>query len=202
MKIEVELIEQKYEELINIAKQMMSEVDDVRHSMDHINDVVTNTVEIIRLLPEESNINIEACVLSAYWHDVGRKFQDKGHGEISAKILKEELEKRSFNTEFINTCYNAIAFHTINVNSTENITILETLEGKIIRDADKIGYIGTGRWNYSIIKKERFKSILNSIFRVRNEFLSCDASREVWDKKVLELIVFLHNEVFDRVEAE
>lgn len=199
MVIDQEQIEQKYNELIAMAEQMMSDVDDARHSWGHITDVVENMVEIIKLLPNDMKINIEACILSAYWHDVGRKIRDEGHGEISANMLKDELELQGYDKGFIDTCYNTIAFHTINVHAIENNIIPETTEGKILRDADKIGFVGTGRWQNSIYKRKKFVSILNSIFKVRNEMLLLDVSKDIWDKKVLELIVFLHNKLFEEM---
>ncbi len=196
MIINVEQIEKKYKELIDMAKDMMKDCADVRHSMEHIEDVVINTIEIIKRLPDNTNIDVDACIISAYWHDVGRKIQSEEHGRISADILKIELEKRKYDRAFIETCYNAIAFHTMNINDVENDKIPETMEAKIIKDADKIAFVGIGRWKHSINENKRFKTITNSMFSVRNKILALDVSKEIWDIRVLELIVFLHDEVF------
>ncbi|MCL2383835.1 MAG: hypothetical protein FWC79_06955 [Oscillospiraceae bacterium] len=70
MLINREEIEQKYKNLIDMSKDIMFEVEDARHTTAHITDVVENTIKIIGLLPDNTELDVEACILSAYWHDV------------------------------------------------------------------------------------------------------------------------------------
>ena len=121
-------IERKYESLINMAIEKMKCLNDPKHSLVHVLDVVEYTKEI---LETEHRANKEVCIISAYWHDVGRIQQNKGHGLISANELRAEMEKQNYPQEFIEECYKAIYKH-------EWREEPETLEGIIIRDADKL----------------------------------------------------------------
>jgi len=126
----------------------------------------------------------------------GRIVSKEGHAKISADMLRTELEKREYDKKFIEACYEAIVFHSGNYNTIDEDTMPKTMEGKVVRDADKVAFVGVGRWEHAIAVDKRFNTILNSIFRVRNESLSLEVSKELWDIRVIELIVFLHNEVF------
>ena len=125
------LIIEKHKVLINRAIQIMETVEDIRHSLSHVENVVKYTMEI---LEHEENANKEICIISAYWHDVGRSIQSKGHDLISADMLKEEMEKLQYDREFTEQCYLAVYKHSWK-------EMPETLEGIIIRDADKIDFV-------------------------------------------------------------
>ena len=96
-------IELKYNKLINIAKEYMNQISDCEYDINHMNDVVEYTYELI----DKVNIDIdkEVCVIGAYWHDVGRIRGNDGHEKLSAEMLKEEMEKQGYDKEFIDKCY-------------------------------------------------------------------------------------------------
>lgn len=81
-------IEEKHEKLIQKAIEIMKNVEDPKHSLSHVEAVVNYTKEIL-----ETGIkaNQEVCLIAAYWHDVGRVVQEKGHAGISAEMLQEEM---------------------------------------------------------------------------------------------------------------
>ena len=79
---------------------------------------------------------------------------EKGHAIISANMLKKEMERLNYNEGFIEKCYKAIYKHSWN-------EIPDTLEGKIIRDADKIDFIGINRWKNCINSNCKFNKILD-----------------------------------------
>lgn len=70
-------------------------------------DVVNYTYKILGNISHD-NINIDACIISSYYHDVGRLYQSNSHEQLSAIMLKEEMIKLGYNDDLINTCYNAI----------------------------------------------------------------------------------------------
>ncbi len=72
-------IENKHQILIEKAVAVMKQVDDPKHSLSHVLQVVDYTKEIL----EKVNANEEVCVIAAYWHDVGRIEQEKGHALMS-----------------------------------------------------------------------------------------------------------------------
>ena len=64
-------IEQKYNKLIETAKGYMKSIKDYEHNINHMRDVVSYTKELLNIIDLE--INIDVCIISSYWHDVGTK---------------------------------------------------------------------------------------------------------------------------------
>lgn len=152
-------IENKYSKLIKKATEIMEEVLDPKHSVSHMKSIVKYTKEILQ---EETNADTEVCILSAYWHDVGRINGQKRHALLSAEMLKQELLNENFDTDFIEKCYLAIYKHGWSEHP-------ETLEGKIIRDADKIDFVGIDRWKSCIENNCKFVKILDMLPTLRKE---------------------------------
>lgn len=77
-------IENKHQILIEKAIAVMKQVDDPKHSLSHVLQVVDYTKEIL----EKVDADKEVCVIAAYWHDVGRIEQEKGHALISRRNVE------------------------------------------------------------------------------------------------------------------
>lgn len=178
---------EKHKILIDKAIQIMETVEDVRHSLSHVESVVKYTMEI---LEHEENANKEICIISAYWHDVGRSIQAKGHDLISADMLKEEMEKLQYDRDFIEQCYLAVYKHSWK-------EMPGTLEGIIIRDADKIDFVGIERWKKSIEMKKRFGQILENLPILRNDILQLEISQKIYDREIVQLVKYLHEVIFE-----
>lgn len=183
---EYQIIEEKHEKLISIAKNYMSKVDDPKHSTDHMESVVKYVKEILEF---EEEADKEVCIVSAYWHDVGRVYTEKGHAKLSAKMIQEEMQMQNYDEEFIEKCVKAISNH----GWAENP---ETLEGIIIRDADKIDFVGISRWKNCIENDCKFRKILDLLPTLRKDILKLNCSREIYDREVGRLIRYLHNIIF------
>ena len=168
-----EEIYNKNKKLIDIAIEKMKVCEnDPLHFIGHTIDVVNYVKELLEEIPA----NKEICIIAAYWHDVGRSVTDKGHEEESGRILKEEMEKLSYSNEIIEQCYSAVVNH-------KRKCIPPTVEGKIVRDADKIAYIGKNRWKRCI---EEEPEALDEIIEVylpilREELLRLEDSKELFD---------------------
>lgn len=65
---EINIIIDKNKNLIDKAVEIMKQVNDLKHSLFHMESVVRYTIEILR---HEEKANKEVCIISAYWHDVG-----------------------------------------------------------------------------------------------------------------------------------
>lgn len=178
-------IENKHKDLINIALEKMKAVDDPKHSLSHVLQVVKYTKEIL----QEVKANEEVCIISAYWHDVGRLQEEKGHAIISAGLLKIEMQKLGYDENMIKACYNAICKHGWKEKP-------ETLEGLVIRDADKIDFVGINRWEQCIETNCKFNKILELLPTMRENLLSFEYSKLIFDREIGKLVVFLHNKVF------
>lgn len=183
---ELDKIEGKHKILINKAIEIMAKVPDPKHSTSHMESVVKYAKEILQY---EKEANREVCIISAYWHDVGRSVKNEKHSLISADMLKEEMEKMGYDKELIEQCYLAIYKHSW-------YDMPETLEGIIVRDADKIDFVGINRWKQCINAKHKLTGIFELLPKLRNELLTLDSSRQIYDREVVELIKYLHNIIF------
>lgn len=157
---------------IAIEKLKICENDPL-HFIGHTIDVVKYVKELLEEIPA----NKEICIIAAYWHDVGRSVTDKGHEEESGKILEGEMAKLGYSNEMIEQCYSAVVNH-------KRKCIPPTIEGKIVRDADKIGYIGKNRWKRCI---EEEPEALDEIIEVylpilREEVLRLECSKKLFDR--------------------
>lgn len=169
-----EEIYSKNKELIDIAIEKIKVCErDPLHFIGHTTDVVNYVKELLEKIPADKEI----CIIAAYWHDVGRSVTDKGHEEESGRILKEEMIRLKYSDEMIEKCYLAVVNH-------KRKSIPPTIEGKIVRDADKIAYIGRNRWKRCI---EENPNALDEIIEVylpilKDEILKLEYSKELFDR--------------------
>ena len=168
----IEEIKIKYNDLINKALLIIEENDEPVHGIGHINGVVNNTILLLEKYPEADK---EVCLLSAYWHDVGRKYGKKGHELKSAEMLKEEL----INNEYEEAIY-----------KHGEHDIPETFEGILVRDADKLDDLGIERWKECIEKNQRLPRI---ILGLKENLLKLDYSKEIYDQRAEEWLNYLRS---------
>ncbi len=120
----------------------------------------------------------------------GRTIKKEGHALLSADMIREEMQKLNYDKEIINQCYLAIYKHSW-------YDMPETLEGLIVRDADKIDFVGIGRWKQCIEANNKLNSIIELLPKLRNDLLMLESSRNIYDKEVTELIKYLHEIIFN-----
>ena len=177
-------IELKYEKLINKAKEYMSQITDYEHDINHMQDVVNYTYELLDKI--KINVDKEVCIISAYWHDVGRINCADGHEKVSAEMLKEEMEKEKYDSKFIDKCYLAIENHKWNMTPTTN-------EGLVVKDADKLAWIGKGRWGICLKNNQKLDSIITLLPKLRNEILKFEESKNIYDRDIIKLVDLLYS---------
>lgn len=179
---------EKHKILIDKAINIMKGISDPKHSIIHTKSVVEYTTKI---LENEEKANKEVCIIAAYWHDVGRSIQGKDHSIISADMLKSEMEKLNYESDFINKCYLAVYKHSW-------YDVPDTLEGIIVRDADKIDFIGVERWKHCIENNVKLDDVIKMFPRLRNDLIMLETSRKIYDEEVLKLVEFLHNNYYNK----
>ena len=177
-------IENKHRKLIDIAINYMNSIKDFEHNMFHVNDVLLYTNELLDVI--NLDIDVDVCIISAYWHDVGRIKVDEGHEKVSADMLKEEMLKLNYDEEFILKCYLAIVNHKWNMNPT-------TIEGLVIKDADKLAWLGLNRWMECINNNQSLDSIISLLPKLRNEILYFEESKYIYDRDIIKLVEYLYN---------
>lgn len=185
--LEYQDIEKKHYKLIKIAENYMSTIEDKEHDINHMKDVVSYVKELLSVL--QIDIDKEVCIISAYWHDVGRTKIVDGHEKISAQMLKQEMINLKYEEYFIEKCYKAVENHGWNMNP-------KTKEGLIIKDADKLAFIGKGRWNSCISNNQRLDSIMNLLPELKLNIFYFDESKKIFDRDILNLVRLLYEEIY------
>lgn len=182
--------ENRYKELIEASRNYMKSVEDYEHNMSHVNDVVAYTEELL------STVNIkvdkDVCIISAYWHDVGRTKLKIGHEKLSAEMLRNHMLKMNYNNEFIDSCYAAIENHKWNMTPKTN-------EGLILKDADKLAYLGQGRWESCIENNQKLDEIIGLLPKLRNEILYFEESRKIYDREIIKITKILYDKYFNSI---
>ena len=177
-------IETKHSNLINKAKEYMEKITDFEHDINHMNDVVKYTYELLDKI--KIDVNEEICIIGAYWHDVGRIKCAEGHEKISAEMLKEEMQRQGYDNQFINECYIAIENHRWDMNPKSN-------EGLIIKDADKLAWISDGRWKTCLDNNYKLDSIIELLPKLKSEILYFNESKEIYDRDIVNLVKMIYN---------
>lgn len=187
-----DFIEEKHKKLIEIAEEYMTKIEDPEHNMDHIKDVLDYIKIIIgKLISNNENIDIDVCIIGAYWHDVGRIEKNEGHEELSSKILEHAMKELEYDNDFILKCSEAIKYHGFEMYP-------RTKEGLIIQDADKIAWFGKRRWTNCLSNKKRLDSIIEKIPKLRNEILHFECSRRIYDNEIVKILTMLYHEIYGK----
>lgn len=164
------------EELINIAISKMSTISDPEHFLGHTLDVVDYAKELLQDIDADYDISLIAC----YWHDVGRTEIQKGHEQRSGEMLREEMRRLNYSEDMIDKCYNAVIYHKWNAKPI-------TVEGNIVRDSDKLAFLGKRRWDNCEKNNYSLASIVEALPHLRNEYLYFDESRIIYDRDINEV---------------
>lgn len=127
----------KYESVVEEVKKIFSNCRK-SHDLDHTERVLNLCLRI----GEQERANLEILKLAAILHDIGREEQDKSHGklchaEIGGTMAKEILEKYKYDETIINQVVHCIKTHRFRKNNPP-----QSLEAKILYDADKLDAIG------------------------------------------------------------
>lgn len=182
-----EEIEIKYSDIIEEAKNYMRKIKDYEHGIEHAEDTVRYAKELLDVLDVKADK--EVVIVSAYWHDVGRIKASNGHEELSAKMLEEYMKSKNLDEAFINACIKAIEKHKWNMKP-------ETIEGLILKDADKLAFLGEGRWKACLKNRQELKALVSLLPRLRNEILYFEESRKIYDRDIVKLAKTLYDEIY------
>lgn len=178
-----------------------SEKDDI-HGFSHVKRVYNLCLKLGKKL----NANLRILQFAALLHDIGRIHEKshtsnkKNHAEISAEISYEFLKSQDFHLsqEVLVNIIGCIRSH-----SFSNDSIPQTLEAKILSDADKLdalGAIGLYRTIGFKIKKngglnQVIEHLENKILNLKDK-LYLDISKEIAKKR--ELIIYdFYNKIME-----
>ncbi len=127
-----------------LENYMLSSMEDSAHDCEHIYRVLYTALQIAK---DEENVNYDVLIAACLLHDVGRKeqFVDPGlcHAAVGAEKAEKLLRENGFTPDFAGAVAHAIRTHRF-----RKAMQPETLEAKILFDADKLdvtGAIGIAR---------------------------------------------------------
>ncbi|MHA2391620.1 MAG: HD domain-containing protein [Promethearchaeota archaeon] len=189
------------EEMLSIVKKYAlkhSENNDI-HGFPHIKRVYNLCLQVGKKL----GANLFLLKMAAYLHDIGRirakkKSTNKNHAEISAKMALELIESYDHNISQ-EDLDNII--HMIRAHSFSNSIQPETLEAKILSDADKLdalGAIGLYRTIGFTIQQEGdlikvIEHLENKILKLK-ELMHLDLTKQIADIRQ-EIILEFYNKI-------
>lgn len=155
-----------------------------RHNKNFIN-LLNHTLRVASVslyLSEKENANKEICFLSAIFHDVFKEEEDhelKG-GEFAGKILK----MLKYSQDVVEKVTESI------VNHNNHNKILNTIEAKILWDADKLDKIGAA----AFLRRMDEKDLKSRIEKDKGIFLYLGPSKEIYKKRIEHTNECLKNE--------
>ena len=160
-----------------------SENNDI-HGYDHVERVFRISISI----GEKLNADLKTLKIAAILHDIGRinekkDIQKRNHAEISAELARPFLA--SYLSILTQNEIDKI-IHCIQTHSYSNNLVPETLEAKILSDADKLdalGAIGLYRTiGFTILRNGGLDDVIehleNKILKLKNR-LFLDISKEI-----------------------
>lgn len=106
------------------------------HDWEH----TLRVVSLCKKIGSAENADMETLLAAAYLHDIGREEADKKqicHAELSAQIAEQILIKSGFPS-----CKIPQALHCISTHRFRGDNPPETIEAKVLFDADKLDAIG------------------------------------------------------------
>ena len=118
--------------LTSIVKERIIDIEKTIHFFDHLERVLRTAV----LLSEKEGADLELVQLGALLHDIGHVIGEP-HNETGARLAREILREAGYPEEIIEKVARIVFRHRESLGHE-----LETLEEKIVWDADKIDLIG------------------------------------------------------------
>ncbi|MBQ9121449.1 MAG: HD domain-containing protein [Clostridia bacterium] len=117
-----------------LAAYMQSAVTESAHDGEHIYRVLDYCLQIAEA---EKDVDYDILLAAALLHDIGRNGKQGGHHIIGAEMAREFLPTTTFPAHKIDAVCHVIATHSNSCYGQQ-----ETLEAKILYDADKLDSLG------------------------------------------------------------
>ena len=126
------------EQYVVLEEYMLSCMEDSAHDCEHIYRVLYNALQIAR---DEENVNYDILIAACLLHDIGRReqFADPAlcHAAVGAEKAERFLRENGFSPEFAGAVSHCIRTHRFRKTMPP-----QTIEAKILFDADKLDVVG------------------------------------------------------------
>jgi putative nucleotidyltransferase with HDIG domain len=173
---------QEFKKSIKEAKEIISKIKDSAHNYSHFKSVIKFAIKITK---EYKDVDVDLIKVASWWHDVGRLYS-KNHEKLSAEMAYKSLKKLNVETVICQKVYDAIIFHKWSMQP-------QTIEGKIIRDADKLDFISVIRWESCLNNNniEALQDLSKLLPKLKNELLYLNISKKIYDKQIIKFKKFI-----------
>ena len=169
-------LEKFLSDLINEATSIINRTNDTSHNIYHSLRVYKNSCYISKIYYNSFTILTK---LAAWWHDTGRIYGNNKHEINSVILLRNQLKNYDINSNYLTHLEKAIRNHKFSM-------IPLTLEGNIVRDADKLDFLSEDRWqdcinnynNLSEIEKKEFHEMLSLCLDIK-KLLMLNCSKQL-----------------------
>jgi len=164
----------KFEPLfLEHMKTLCDEVGDVSHDLSH----VLRVVKTAKIICEKENGNPLVVIPAAYLHDclyISKKDPRRSQAStLSADYAMELLKDWGYPEEYSKEIHHAVRAHSFSANITP-----ETLDAKIVQDADRIDGLGA----IGVCRSMAFTGFANrSMYNIEDPF--CENGRNPDDSK-------------------
>ncbi|CAN5669002.1 HD domain-containing protein [soil metagenome] len=164
------------------AQNYLRQIDDVAHDIGHGRRTAQNAVIIGHAMGYE---NLDVLALCGLWHDVGRLIDPPDHERISAEMARDSVKRLGADGELCSTVYRAIVNHKYSM-------VPETLEGHIVRDADKLDWLSCERWEACIsVGQEEHLCTSASRLPQLYDYLKLAPSQRLYEARIEEFMSYI-----------
>jgi len=174
------------ENLESVVKEKMSVLKGTAHSYEHVNRVV----KIATFLAKNEKANVELVKIGALLHDIGWAAGNP-HNETGAKLANKILKEMNYPSEKSEEIVGIILHHPLTFKGK-----LETLEEKIVWDADKIdliGVVGVVR-AFHWLGNKPFEAVVKTCFEELTpiyNLLNTQTAKKIAKRRLREMMAFL-----------
>lgn len=150
------------------------------------------TVKYARMLAKQfKNVNLKVLDAACYLHDIGRVNKDDGHPEESARLAAPFLKKIGLTKKETKAILHAVEIH-----AKERIREAETIEAKLLFDADKLqilsvyGFIRVYSFLVAVRRWEMERSLdfmWHYVKSVHKDYLQTPLAKKILDSEVREV---------------
>ena len=150
-----------------LENYMLESMADSAHDAEHVYRVLYNALEIAKGENADLDVLIAACLL----HDIGRKEQledpSRCHAQVGSQKARDFLQANGFGEAFAEQVCHCIGTHRFRKNSPP-----QTLEAKILFDADKLDVTGA----LGIARTLMYKGNVTEPIYTKDNGTICDGS--------------------------
>jgi len=180
-------MQQLIEYLKITVKERMAPLEGTVHSYAHIDRVF----RIATYLAEREKADVELVQIGAILHDIGRTVGEP-HNETGARLASQVLSGTDFPLERSDRVARIVLYHALSMRDK-----LETLEEKIVWDADKIDLLGASgiarvfHW----LGKRPFETVVEDCFeelRPIYDLLNTSTAKRIAKTRYTRTMAFLY----------